>query len=240
MDRRERIDSLQDSLLAAFQGFQSGVWTALPGVVVSVDNTGSEQTVDVQPALRMQFMNPDNSWTSVKPPVCIHCPVQFPGGGGATLTFPVKVGDECLLVFASRCIDSWWQQGAADGNVPEQAEYRMHDLSDGFALLGFRSVPRVLPNISTTETQLRTDDGVATIGLNPATYAINVQTTSAVNVTAPAVNLGASGATLRALVNDQMAALFNSHVHPLSGGGNTLPTATPMGAGQLTSAVKGS
>jgi len=239
MDRRERIDSLQDSLLAAFQGFQSGVWTALPGVVVNVDNIGTEQTVDVQPALRMQFMNPDNSWTSVKPPVCIHCPAQFPGGGGATLTFPVKVGDECLLVFASRCIDSWWQQGAANGNVPEQAEYRMHDLSDGFALLGFRSVPRALPAISTTETQLRTDDGVATIGLNPATYAINVQTTSAVSVVAPNVSLGASGAALRALVNDQMTALFNNHTHPLSGGGSTLVTTTPMGAGQLTSAVKG-
>ena len=31
----------------------------------------------------------------------------FPGGGGFALTFPVAAGDECLVVFASRCIDDY-------------------------------------------------------------------------------------------------------------------------------------
>jgi hypothetical protein len=71
------------------------------------------------------------------------------------MTFPVKDGDEGLVVFASRCIDKWWR----DGGVQEQTEYRMHDLSDGFAIPGFRSQKRTLDNVSTTAVQLRSDDG---------------------------------------------------------------------------------
>ncbi|MGC8050122.1 Gp138 family membrane-puncturing spike protein, partial [Salmonella enterica] len=78
-----------------------------------------------------------------------------------SMTFPVAQGDECLVVFASRCIDSWWQSGG----IQEQAELRMHDLSDGFAILGFRSQPRALSNISTTSAQLRSDDGATFIDL---------------------------------------------------------------------------
>lgn len=44
-------------------------------------------------------------------PILPDVPVVFPGGGGFALTFPVAAGDECLVVFASRCIDAWWQSG---------------------------------------------------------------------------------------------------------------------------------
>ncbi len=186
MDRLERLDSLQDSLLSSFRGAQAEMWTALPGVIVNVARVGEEVTVDVQPTVRAQFMNPDMTWYSVDMPVCIHCPVQFPSGGGVTLTFPVEVGDECLLVFASRCIDGWWAQGSknAQGAIApaEQAEFRMHDLSDGFALLGFRSKPRALTAYSSSEAQLRTDDGGAVIGLNPTSHEVHVQTTGPVNI----------------------------------------------------------
>ena len=47
-------------------------------------------------------------------------------------------GDECLVVFADRCINSWWYQGG----VQPPEEIRFHDLSDGFAFVGFRSLPR--------------------------------------------------------------------------------------------------
>ena len=42
----------------------------------------------------------------------------------------------------------------------------MHDLSDGFAVVGFRSKPRVLSNVSTTAAQLRTDDGSTFVEIN--------------------------------------------------------------------------
>jgi phage baseplate assembly protein gpV len=137
-------------------------------------------TCTVQPAINGQVRDESGALTGVELPLLVDCPVQFPAGGGCTLTFPVKAGDECLVVFSSRCIDAWWQSGG----VQVQPELRMHDLSDGFALLGFRSQPRVIGNISTTAAQLRTDDGAAFVEVNSTSHAINATTSGAATVSA--------------------------------------------------------
>lgn len=162
MDRRERLNDVEESLRAAMDGRQASIWTAMPGVIQSFDAT--KQTCVVQPTVQGTISAKDGSISVVTMPLCLDCPVQFPGGGGVTLTFPVKKDDECLLVFASRCIDSWWQQGG----IQPPAEFRMHDLSDGFAILGFRSVPRQLdPAADTSVAQLRSDDGSTFVELDP-------------------------------------------------------------------------
>ncbi|MCY1293660.1 hypothetical protein D9M70_429270 [compost metagenome] len=130
-------------------------------------------TCTVQPAIQALVRDESGSLASVDLPLLLDCPVQFPAGGGCTLTFPVMPGDECLAVFASRCIDSWWQSGG----IQAQSELRMHDLSDGFALLGFRSQPRVIGAISTSAAQLRSDDGATFVSVAPS---------GAIAITAPA------------------------------------------------------
>lgn len=84
-------------------------------------------------------------------------PVVFMGGGGVTHTFPINAGDECLLIFHDRHLDDWFVNGA--GLPPGMG--RLHDISDAIAIVGVRSSPRALANISTTASQLRTDDGEA-------------------------------------------------------------------------------
>lgn len=153
MDRRELINDPEEALRAAFGSFQAGLWCALPGIIQSFNAVA--MTVVVQPALRAKVRRPNGDIVSVVLPLLVDVPVVFQGGGGFTLTFPVAAGDECLVVFADRCIDAWWQSGG----VQAPLEPRMHDLSDGFALVGVRSQPRVLPSVSTTTTQLRSDDG---------------------------------------------------------------------------------
>jgi hypothetical protein len=57
-------------------------------------------------------------------------------------------------------------------------EFRMHDLSDGFAFVGPRSTPRVLSGVSTTATQLRSDDGATMVEVSPGKIrlqAVNVE-----------------------------------------------------------------
>jgi phage baseplate assembly protein gpV len=68
---------------------------------------------------------------------------------------PIQRGDEVLLVFASRSIDGWYDKSG----VQPQTHERMHDPSDGFAILGTRSKPRAVQNVSTNNIQLRSDDG---------------------------------------------------------------------------------
>ena len=170
MDRRERIPDLTLMFRAALAGWQSGIWTALPG---TYQGAGSKVgTANVQPTVQVQVMGTDNVFGPPQSlPLCPDCPLLFPGGGGFHATFPLKVGDEGLLVFASRCIDNWWLSGGPQG----QAEYRMHDLSDGFFLPGCFSQPRA-PSApwSATAARLTSDDGLLYYELDPVLHQANV------------------------------------------------------------------
>lgn len=172
MDRRERIDDPVEAMRAAMEGFLAETWTSLPGIVQSFDTKA--MTVTVQPSIRGRVQQPDGSTISVNMPLLVDVPVIFPSGGGFTLTFPVAQGDECLVVFADRCIDAWWQSGG----IGEPLEPRMHNLSDGFALVGPFSQPEVLPDVSAEDVQLRTDDGKASVTIKPD-YTINAKNPAA-------------------------------------------------------------
>ncbi len=177
MDRRERGVDLMSGVLAALQGLQAGIYTALPGIIQSFDP--AKRTVTIQPTLKAQVQAPngDKSWVTL--PLLVDCPVIFPGGGGFVLTFPLAQGTETLVIFASRCIDAWWQSGG----IQVQAELRMHDLSDGFCLAGIASVPNVQPAISTANVQLRNDVGDTYIEITPD-KSINVVTPGSITAEA--------------------------------------------------------
>jgi hypothetical protein len=58
--------------------------------------------VDIAITARMTkagTMDEDFQYESVRYPILNDLPVVFPRGGGVTLTFPIKEGDECLIVF---------------------------------------------------------------------------------------------------------------------------------------------
>jgi hypothetical protein len=153
MDYRERFHDPQEALRAALGGHQSQVWTALPGIIQKVDV--DKMTCEVQPAIQAQQTTPENKRIDENLPLLPDVPLHFPSGGGYTVTFPVKEGDECLVIFAARCIDNWWQEGG----IQPQFELRMHDLSDAFAIPKVWSQKTKINNISTTNAQLRSDDG---------------------------------------------------------------------------------
>jgi hypothetical protein len=163
MDRRERVppgtpNKILLDIKAALEDNQANIWTALPAYVTKY--TSAKLTVEAQATIQAQIRQPDGSWISTTLPVCSDCPVLFPGGGGFTLTFPIAEGNEGLLIFASRCIDAWWQQGG----VQKQAELRMHDLSDGFFIpTGGMSNPNVPLDVSTTAVELRSKDGTSVL-----------------------------------------------------------------------------
>lgn len=208
MKRQERSPELQLALGTALDGFQANLWTAIPGIIVDVQPAA--MTCSVQPSVQSKYTNPRTQveqWVSL--PMLINCPLVFPQGGGFALTFPVVAGDEVLVVFASRCIDLWWQ----DGGVQPQAEVRMHDISDGFALAGVRSVPRALADWSQTDVELRSDDGTAAVAISPDK---RIAVTSPDRITLTAPNIVMNG-TLA--LNGSMVATGN-----VTGNGTSLHT----------------
>ncbi|HEJ7869716.1 TPA: phage baseplate assembly protein V [Serratia marcescens] len=169
-----QVGGEQNMATALTDDIMSNLRVAQPGIIQSFD-PGDETrapTCVVQPAVKGYESDDAGEKASLSLPLLVDVPVIFPRGGGVTLTFPVKAGDECLLVFSDRCIDFWWQSGG----VQEPVDGRMHDLSDAFAIVGLQSCARKIANISTSAAQLRTDDGAAFIELDPGSHAVTVTT----------------------------------------------------------------
>jgi hypothetical protein len=179
----ERVNDSQEALRLVLDGHQAQVWTALPAIIESF-NPGAVTCV-AQPAIKAQVRAPDGSTQWVALPLLLDCPVVFPRGGGCTLTFPVAAGDECLVIFSSRCIDAWWTAGG----IQVQSELRMHDLSDGFALPGPFSQATKISGISTSKAQLRSNDGSTFVELDPAGQIVNVVAPGGMTLTTPTVTI---------------------------------------------------
>ncbi|EOH6248394.1 Gp138 family membrane-puncturing spike protein [Klebsiella pneumoniae] len=149
------------------QAIMSAMRVSMPGIIQSFDPDAV--TAVVQPAIKGAEKDESGAEVSVNLPLLVDVPVVFPRGGGCTLTFPVKAGDECLVIFADRCIDFWWQSGG----VQEPVDERMHDLSDAFCIVGPQSQAKKIGGISTSAVELRSDDGETKLSLNPASGTIN-------------------------------------------------------------------
>ena len=96
---------------------------AMPGILVSYD--ADTATADIRPALRRKTA----SGQILTAPLLREVPVFLPSPD-----FTPSPGDHCLLIFADFCADGWYD--AAQPVLPPSP--RMHDLSDAFALVGFR------------------------------------------------------------------------------------------------------
>lgn len=159
-DRAQLLNDGEEAQRLILDGRLACLWSAIPGIVTKVNF--SAMTCEVQPAIQGIIEDENQAQTYVDLPILINVPIVFPSAGGFTITLPIAVGDEVLVVFASRCIDSWWQLGGTQ----KPMEARMHDLSDGFALPGPRSQPRVISNISSTGAQIRNDAGTSYVEIS--------------------------------------------------------------------------
>jgi len=148
MNISEWIGNEEEALKVMTENYIQNARVAIPAIIVQFDP--QKQTASVQPAIKDTLQG-----QSVALPELSDVPVQFPRAGGYSITFPVKAGDECLLVFSDMCIDGWWQSGG----IQNQAEKRRHDLSDACAILGITSVPKALKNVCMEGVQIRNDSG---------------------------------------------------------------------------------
>lgn len=175
MDRLERFAQFDEALRTALEGFKAGLFTCDVGTIDSANGHTCAVTLNTQ----QQVENEDGSKTWTTLPQLVDVPLAFPSGGGFTMTFPVKAGDECIVFFAQRCIDAWWQSGG----VQQQADLRMLDISDGIAFVGIRSTPRKLSAVSASSAQLRSDDGTTFVDV--AAGAIKLKAPTLVTIDAP-------------------------------------------------------
>lgn len=118
-DKRQLVNSVNQALEFALSNLHTTTVARI--TVVNGD------TIDCQPVINRRVNGED-----VPLPVFVDVPPITLQGGTSYIKMPYAVGDYCLLFFTERCFDRWYE--GDDFALP--AEYRMHDYSDGFALVG--------------------------------------------------------------------------------------------------------
>ncbi|HDX4247304.1 TPA: translation initiation factor IF-2 [Klebsiella oxytoca] len=176
---KTRSGALAEVLASERKTTSEQLRVALPGIIQSFDPDAV--TAVVQPAIRYVERDNDGNKSTKDYPLLVDVPVVFPRGGGCTLTFPVKEGDECLVIFADRCIDFWWQSGG----IQEPVDGRMHDLSDAFCIVGPQSQAKKISGISTSAAQFRSDDGSTYLEIDPTTKKIKLVAPGGLDVITP-------------------------------------------------------
>ena len=110
--------------------YMQDIHTVLPGKIVSFDAGKCEATV--KPTAK--YWKPDK--TKIDFPNIFEVPVFFMQGiaQGATIVYPVRPGDECMIFFAEQALDQW-RAGAGS-----ETDLRF-DMTNAIAVVGLFSTP---------------------------------------------------------------------------------------------------
>ena len=132
----------------------NGVYTSMPGVVVTVRNKLNEMSVDVQPALSMRTEDAD----SVTPrPTILNVPFHMPLTDQGGLSYPISVGTPVWLVFSMRGLEKWKR---SDGKPDAPTDLRKFDARDCIAIPGAWPAPISKNNPKAHHLNHSTDDVV--------------------------------------------------------------------------------
>ena len=173
--------------------------TCMPAQIVSFDYATNK--ANVQPCLNKRLT--DN--TVIPVPIINNVPVCFPQNSTFSMTFPVKEGDYCLLVFAQRSLDLW----KTDGGVVTPDDFRKYDLSDAVALLGVQ--PFNVPSQAANNDDFLLKFAGSEIKIR-ANGEIDIKTASRIALGTPSVEL-----------IDQIVQLLNSLITNLASGPGPYP-----------------
>lgn len=120
---QELVKSIKDIVQKSIEDMH----TAIPAIIISYD--AASGLAVVQPKGKFKKPNGDK----IDYPSVSGVPVLFPQSGNVIIAFPIKAGDNCLLVFGEQSLDYWMYDKETDTDLK-------FDLSNAMAI----------PNLATT------------------------------------------------------------------------------------------
>lgn len=107
----------------------NNIHTALPGEILSIDT--KRGLAQIKPKAKMRF----TGGKILDYPIISDVPLVFPfsANSNASIAFPVKAGDQCLIVFSEQSIEYW----LGTGNLNSELK---HGLSGAIAIPGLMRV----------------------------------------------------------------------------------------------------
>lgn len=135
-------------LIPTFDDALESWWTSrayrfychLPGAIVSFNRATGTAVVNVGLKQVIPDVTAPTGMRLAPYPQLADVPVFTLQGGGASIGADPAPKDPCLLLIADRNIDAWFQNGGQQAPLSP----RCHDLSDGFALVGFNPLTQLL------------------------------------------------------------------------------------------------
>lgn len=115
--------------------------TLLPARIVEIDY--KTRKVSVQPSIKKKKRDGDNDAKGLQDMAIIQSiPLIVPASKFAIVSVPVKVGDEVLVGFFERSVDTYL---FGDGATPvDPKDYRRHDYNDAVAIVGLNTFQNAL------------------------------------------------------------------------------------------------
>jgi len=163
-----------------------------PGRIVSYDPVN--QTATVKISAECVFSDTFVSEGLEKWEEIDDVPVHTPSGGGWSITMPVTEGDTCLLIFSQVGYDHWmWldkDEGGTLAGSPTPHLQRSFSQDDGFALVGFNTIPRAIQSltVSPDNSEWRNIDATQKISL-ALDGSITIDSLESVTIKAPTVTI---------------------------------------------------
>ena len=195
---------LTDIIADAIGEALSNLHTATIAKVTAVQ----EKTISVQPVINRVV-----DGKSITLPQFTKVPPLFMQGGGSYTAHPIAVGDYCLLVLTERCFDRWY----SGSDFQDPAEFRMHDYSDGIAIVGINpiagalTIPSVIQQTGDTNQDGDYTRQGSLVQIGDMTITGNLHVDGNITCTG---KLTAATATIGGID-------FGTHTHPGDSGGTT-------------------
>jgi hypothetical protein len=137
------------------------------GIIQSFDAT--KRTASIQ----ISFQTTQNDGAILSYPLLVNCPVLSLQGGGKGFSAPISAGDECVVLFSDQSLDTWFELGGSQPPVSS----RVHDLSDGIAVVGLNSLANPI-KYALLSGEVGMSDGVAKVAANSGLVTVANGTTT--------------------------------------------------------------
>jgi len=160
------------------------------------------QTADILVSAERVTHTSSKSNNSTSRSAILGVPVHTPSGGGWAITFPVKVGDTCVMLFSQIGYDHWLYENKDKAGtylgLPKPHLSRQFNEDDGFAFVGMNSLPQAVPDYHATHSQWRgPNSSLQVISLNDD-KTISIISDTKVTVTTPQVEVNCTDAVVNA------------------------------------------
>lgn len=176
MSNKVAFSPLYDLLKQLKSEIFSDLRVCLPGAISGINLVNGTVSVDLGVMQKVAQQNFPGGRDFFYPQLT-NCPVFNIQGGGVGAVMPIKIGDECLVVFSDRAVNSWF----LTGQPTPLPSLRMHNITDGFVLIGLNSLAQPLKTSLSVvgegglcETNSTVPGSGAKVAIDPLTHKISI------------------------------------------------------------------